>query len=553
MWFRINDTRTAAGNTFVIRCVTQVAGQSVTEERTVKGVTNVRKTAESLATTLNAPATVYGRDEQGEFVYGVEEVAEGAAQATDPAVKRLYAEAAAASLHFRDQLMADIPEQTIKGFAAMAAALGYIVTEHKKAKRGAVPSITYAALFRILCGPEPSTAVSLAADDATIALLTRSLERKAGWLCVSELQGLGNPQTKSISAYNKPNQVVLNIDGEAQVIRAKTVFRGTVPDGGSQFMLIVEHQTAAPLQMASNKMVGVGLAYRESDETAVIAYASDLLRDANPFKNRVVLINRDVRTVRSRISERGWSHIIPHVHARQELDFIAAAIRDKEMLKAEGLTLRRGLLLSGPPGDGKSTAIECFVNNIASEATILIIEAVDHLRWVYELAQRLGPTVVILEDLDLMTKARQNPYMSAAKDDETGELLQVLSGSSSYPDVVTIATTNHPEAIDEALSKRAGRFDAHIRMGYPNDEEKQQILLLYLDRFGVNDEFTRTRLRHILSNDLAKLHLVPAHIEEFVKAGVKRARLARREPQFQDFEPGIESTKSIATIKKPVA
>jgi len=528
--------------------VTQVAGQSVTEERTVKGVTNARKTAESLAMTLNAPATVYGRDEQGEFVYGVEEVAEGAAQATDPAVKLLYAEAAAASLHFRDQLMADIPEQTIKGFAAMAAALGYIVTEHKKAKRSAAPSITYAALFRILCGPEASATVSLVADDATVALLTRSLERQTGWLCVSELQGMGNPQSKSISAHNKPNQVVLNIDGKAQVIRAKTTFRGTLPDSGGQFMLIVEHQTTGSWQ-DNNKIVGVGLVYRESDETAVIAYVTDLLRGANPFKNRVVLINRDVRTVRSRISERGWSHIIPHMHARQELEFIAAAIRDKEMLKAEGLTLRRGLLLSGPPGDGKSTAIECFVNNLAGEATILIIEAVDHLRWVYELAQRLGPAVVILEDLDLMTKARQNPYMGAAKDDVTGELLQVLSGSSSYPDVVTIATTNHPEAIDEALSKRAGRFDAHIRMGYPNEDEKQQILLLYLDRFGVQDEFTRTRLRQILSNDLAKLHLVPAHIEEFVKAGVKRARLARREPQFQDFEPGIESTKSIAAIK----
>jgi hypothetical protein len=42
---------------------------------------------------------------------------------------------------------------------------------------------------------------------------------------------------------------------------------------------------------------------------------------------------------------------------------------------------------------------------------------------------------------------------------------------------------------------------------------------------------------------------VPAHIEELVKAGVKRARLARRVPEFSDFEPGIEATKSIATAK----
>ena len=57
------------------------------------------------------------------------------------------------------------------------------------------------------------------------------------------------------------------------------------------------------------------------------------------------------------------------------------------------------------------------------------------------------------------------------------------------------------------------------------------------------------RLHQTLNRDLGRLHLVPAHIEEFVKAGVKRARLARRVPEFSDFEPGIEATKSIATTK----
>jgi len=265
-----------------------------------------------------------------------------------------------------------------------------------------------------------------------------------------------------------------------------------------------------------------------------------------------VLINRDLRTVRSRMSDRCWNDIIPQQRAREELDFIAASIRDREMLKAEGLSIKRGLLLSGPPGDGKSTAIECFVNDIAGEASIIIVEAVEHIRSVYHLAQLLAPAVVILEDLDLMTKSRQNPYASVAKDDVTGELLQVLSGGSAYGDIVTIATTNHPEAIDEALAKRAGRFDAHVRMGFPNDDEKKQILDLYLDRFGVRDDFTRRRLHLTLTRDLDRLHLVPAHIEEFVKAGVKRARLARRVPEYSDFEPGIEATKSIA-VAKPAA
>jgi len=549
MWFKVEDKRTSTGQKFRVRCASEIAGKTVVEERPAQGAAAARKAAEILAASLNMTATVYGRDADGEFVYGVCEVAEGAAEATNPVIKRLYAESVSASLSLKDQLLADIPDDVIKGFAAMAASLGYLVAQHKQIRRSSTPQIGYATLFRIFCGPHEPGILSLPADDATLALLGRRLTELPGWMWLSELSGVGLAERNSIMPGMRPNRVTLNIDGELQVLRPRTVFRGTLPDSGGQFMLVMQ---AAVRPGFGYVLDSVGLAYNEPDEAAVIALVRDLLQQANPFKNRVVLINRDLRTVRSRMSDRCWNDIIPQQRAREELDFIAASIRDREMLKAEGLSIKRGLLLSGPPGDGKSTAIECFVNDIAGEASIIIVEAVEHIRSVYHLAQLLAPAVVILEDLDLMTKSRQNPYASVAKDDVTGELLQVLSGGSAYGDIVTIATTNHPEAIDEALAKRAGRFDAHVRMGFPNDDEKKQILDLYLDRFGVRDDFTRRRLHLTLTRDLDRLHLVPAHIEEFVKAGVKRARLARRVPEYSDFEPGIEATKSIA-VAKPAA
>jgi len=546
MWFKVESKRTSVGQKFVVRCNAEVAGSRIVEERPAKGVMAARKTAELLASTLNVTTTVYGADTEGEFVYGVYEVADGAASANSPIIKQLFAESAAASLAFKDQLLASIPEDAIKGFAAMSAALGYMVAQHKQVKRTAAPQISYTTLFRIFCGAGDPSTLSLPSDDATIAILTQRLPDTPGWMWISELTGVGSAERSVIMPNGRANKVTLNIDGELRVLPPRTAFRGTVPESGSQFMLIGQPSEYRP---SGNTGESVGLVYLEKDEAAVVALVSQLLRESNPFKNRVVLINRDLRTVRSRMSERSWNDIIPHAMVRAELDFIAASIRNRDMLKAEGLSIRRGLLLSGPPGDGKSTAIECFVNDIAGEATILIVEAVEHIRAVYHLAQTFAPAVVILEDLDLMTKSRQNPYAFAVKDDVTGELLQVLSGGSAYADIVTIATTNHPEAIDEALAKRAGRFDAHIRMGYPGDADKQRILDLYLDRFGVNDDLTRRRLQQTLTRDFGRLHLVPAHIEEFVKAGIKRARLARRIPEYQDFEPGIEATKSIATAK----
>ncbi len=545
MWFKVENKRSSVGQKFTVRCNSEIGGSPVVEERPVKGTTTARKTAEILATSLNVTATVYGADADGEFVYGVYEVADGAANAASPVIKKLFAESVTASLAFKDQLLADLPEDIIKGFAAMSAALGYLVTQHKQIKRAATPQISYSTLFRIFCsGSDPST-ISLPADDATIALLTQKLADMPGWMWLSELSGLGNAERGVVLPSMRPNKVVLNVDGELQVIRPRTVFRGTVPESDAHFMLVVQRD-----HRSSELRDSIGLIYREPDEAAVIALVRRLLQESNPFKDRIVLVNRDLRTVRSRMSGRSWKDIIPHEQARAELDFIAASIRNRDMLKAEGLSMKRGLLLSGPPGDGKSTAIECFVNDIAGESTIIIVEAVDHIRAVYHLAQMLAPAVVILEDLDLITKSRQNPYsLGMSKDDVTGELLQVLSGGSAYADIVTIATTNHPEAIDEALAKRAGRFDSHVRMGYPSDADKQRILDLYLDRFGVNDHVTRRRLQQTLTRELGRMHLVPSHIEEFVKAGIKRARLAGRAPEYSDFEPGIEATKSIAIAK----
>lgn len=542
MWFKLEDKRTAVGQAYTIRCFRDVAGQTITDEQTVKGVTAARKTAELLATSLNTAATVYARDAVGEFAYGVYDVTNDPAAASSPLVRRLYADATLATLDLKDRLLADIPEETIRGFATLAAALGYFVEQHKAVKRASRPQISYAALFRTLCGGGESTCVTLPANDATLALLGRRLSETPGWMWLEELGGLGSQDRQVIVQHHRPQPVTLNIDGTLQVIRFRTVFRGTVVGTGAHFLLIVQH---------GDQGGGYSLAvvFAEADEAAVIPLTEQVLRDANPFKNRVVLVNRDLRTVRSRISDRTWADIIPHEGARAELDFITSSIRDRKMLKAEGLSFRRGLLLSGPPGDGKSTAIECFVNGLAGEVTVIVVEAVDHIRAIYHMAQSLAPAVVVLEDLDLMSKNRQSTFAHHGKDDVTGELLQVLSGGSAYDEVVTIATTNHPEAIDEALSKRAGRFDAHVRLGYPDAAKKTAILDLYLDRFAVTDQLTRRRLQQEMERTLGKLLLVPAHIEELVKAGVKRARLARRTPEFADFEPGFEATRSIASVK----
>ena len=101
MWFKVESKRSSIGQKFVVRCNSEIAGSRIVEERPAKGAMAARRTAEILASTLNVTATVYGTDTQGEFVYGVYEVADGAASASSPLIKLLFAESAAASLAFK--------------------------------------------------------------------------------------------------------------------------------------------------------------------------------------------------------------------------------------------------------------------------------------------------------------------------------------------------------------------------------------------------------------------------------------------------------------------
>ena len=84
---------------FVVKLGVEIrTGTRVVEERSAQGTAAARKAAEILASTLNVTATVYGTDANGEFVYGVYEVADGAANASSPLIKKLFTESAAASL-----------------------------------------------------------------------------------------------------------------------------------------------------------------------------------------------------------------------------------------------------------------------------------------------------------------------------------------------------------------------------------------------------------------------------------------------------------------------
>lgn len=158
----------------------------------------------------------------------------------------------------------------------------------------------------------------------------------------------------------------------------------------------------------------------------------------------------------------------------REIDLgVAATTTQREMLNAHGLGSRRGVLLVGPPGTGKSAVSAVVARELAGRFTVVYVEAragASLLTAVVEEAKRLGgPCLLILEDLDLWCRDRREGSSGGLS-----ELLQAMDIASDAA-ILTIASTNDAATLD-AAAIRTGRFDSIVEVGYPGREASATIL-----------------------------------------------------------------------------
>ncbi|VEU20710.1 DEKNAAC101533 [Brettanomyces naardenensis] len=148
-----------------------------------------------------------------------------------------------------------------------------------------------------------------------------------------------------------------------------------------------------------------------------------------------------------------------------------------------GIPYRRGYLLYGPPGSGKTSFIQALAGEF--DYNIAIMNISEHNltddRLAYLINNIPERTILLLEDIDAAFNQREQTNEQGYKSGVTfSGLLNALDGVASAEEVLTFMTTNHPEKLDPALM-RPGRIDLKVFLGNATDLQIEQMFMRFYD------------------------------------------------------------------------
>jgi SpoVK/Ycf46/Vps4 family AAA+-type ATPase len=173
------------------------------------------------------------------------------------------------------------------------------------------------------------------------------------------------------------------------------------------------------------------------------------------------------------------------VKERLEAAFLAP-LRNPELVKLYGKSLRGGLLLYGPPGCGKTFIARAVAGEMGARfVAVSLAEILDsyvganerNIHEIFEVARRSSPCVLFLDEVDALGQKRSNLRSSILRGTTTQLLAEMDGVDNKNEGVYVLGATNHPWDIDVAL-RRPGRFDRTVLV-LPPDADARKVILKY--------------------------------------------------------------------------
>ncbi|MAG78314.1 ATPase [archaeon] len=167
-------------------------------------------------------------------------------------------------------------------------------------------------------------------------------------------------------------------------------------------------------------------------------------------------------------------------------EMVELPLKHPELFERLGIEPPKGVLLHGSPGTGKTLLAKAVANESDSNFVLIngpevvskfVGEAEKKIRQIFDDAEKKGPSIVFIDEIDAIASKREESYGEVEKR-IVAQLLATMDGMKGRGKVVVIAATNRPNAIDPAL-RRPGRFDREIVIGVPSKKGRLSILKIH--------------------------------------------------------------------------
>ncbi|RLN98340.1 hypothetical protein BBJ28_00010757 [Nothophytophthora sp. Chile5] len=192
---------------------------------------------------------------------------------------------------------------------------------------------------------------------------------------------------------------------------------------------------------------------------------------------------------------------------REELKAIREVVEqpltNPEAFARFGLPAPKGVLLYGPPGTGKTLIARALARELHARVFTIngpevvskfVGESEANLRAVFARAAREAPSLVFIDELDALCPKRDAHNVGDMERRLVATLLTLMDGLSGARQVVVLAATNRPNALDPAV-RRPGRFDREVEIGIPRASDRLAILQVALRRLP--HSLTTTELQQL--------------------------------------------------------
>jgi len=222
------------------------------------------------------------------------------------------------------------------------------------------------------------------------------------------------------------------------------------------------------------------------------------------------------------VKDKSWVSIILSPAIKREIRANTIDFLNKKKHWAEyGIPQKRGVLLAGEPGTGKTVICKALMAE-ADRVTCITtnayeLSANEYITELYEMAQDLSPCIVFIEDIDLIGLNREEYHYQRGP--ALLSLLNVLDGVEEKQEIVTVATTNNLETLDRAISQRPSRFDCVVKLSLPSLEERKQLISLLCRKIPIDkpsQDYIARKAEHCTPAELQEVifSLAIQHSEE---------------------------------------